>query len=135
MWDNLKKMFGCRCHRFLVTPIVIVALLCAFAFIFSSSCKKNKECDAVITVIDGTTSAPIYGATVHMYPPPSKNPTLDIQEQSGTTDAAGTVTFTFKLPAILQADATPPSTYSLNTGGQLVKLEEGKQVSKTIKLY
>lgn len=107
----------------------------AFAFVFSSSCKKNKDCDAVITVIDGTNSAPIYGATVHLYPPPSQNPTLDIQEQTGITDAAGTVTFTFKLPAILQADATPPSTLSLKPGGQLVKLEEGKQVSKTIKLY
>lgn len=89
----------------------------------------------MMTVVDGANSAPIYGATVHMYPPPSQSPTLDIQEQTGITDAAGTVSFTFKLPAILQADATPPSTYSLNTGGALVKLEEGKSVSKTIKVY
>lgn len=118
-------------HKILLPLFFIVA----FAFIFSSSCKRNKECDVVITVTDGANSVPVYGATVHMYPPPSQNPTLDIQEQTAITDASGMATLTFKLPAILQADVTPPSTYSLNTGGALVKLEEGKQVSKTIKLY
>jgi len=107
----------------------------AFAFIFSSSCKRNKDCDVVITIIDGTNDAPVYGATVHMFPPPSQKPPLDIQDQTSITDASGMATFTFKLPAILQADVTPPTTYTLNSGGALVKLEEGKQVSKTIKLY
>ena len=118
-------------HKILLPLFFIVA----FAFIFSSSCKKNKDCDAVITVLNGTTGARIYGATVHMYPPPSQNPTLDMQNQTGITDAAGTVSFTFKLPAILQADGTAPSSYNLKVGGALVKLEEGKSVSKTIKLY
>lgn len=88
----------------------------------------------MINVIDGVSQAPVFGATVHMYPPPS-SANLQIQDQTGVTDASGTVTFTFKLPAILQADITPPSSSTLNSGGALVKLEEGKQVSKTIKLY
>ena len=118
-------------HKILLPLFCIVA----FTYIFSSSCKKDKKCYASITVIDGVTEAPVYGATVHMYPPPNQNPTLTIQEQTGTTDGSGVVTFTFKLPAILQTDATPPSLSGLNSGGALVKLEEGKQVSKTIKLY
>ena len=106
----------------------------AFAFVFSSSCKRNKDCDVVLNITDGSNSAPVFGATVHMYPPPN-SANLQIQDQTGVTDAAGMVTFTFKLPAILQADVTPPASSSLNNGGALVKLEEGKQVTKTIKLY
>jgi len=117
----------------ILLPLLFIV---ACAFIFSSSCKRNKECTVVITVADGiNNSSPVYGATVHMYPPPSQSPTLDIQEQTGITDASGNVTMTFKLPAILQADVTPPSSSTLNTGGALVKLEEGKSVSKTIKIY
>ena len=117
-------------HSFLFLPVVAVAL----AAVFSSSCHRNKDCDVVINVIDGVSQAPVFGATVHMYPPPT-SANLQPQDQTGVTDATGTVTFTFKLPAILQTDVTPPSTAGLNSGGALVKLEEGKQVSKTIKLY
>ena len=106
----------------------------AFAFVFSFSCKRNKDCDVVLNIIDGVTSAPVANCTVHMYPPPTSS-NLSIQDQTGVTDASGSVTFTFKLPAILQADCTPPTTSTLNSGGALVKLEEGKQVIKTIKLY
>ncbi|MEK6616294.1 MAG: hypothetical protein AABZ32_09320 [Bacteroidota bacterium] len=126
-------MLTSRYHKF----ILIFAFLFAGVFFFSSSCKRNKDCDAVINVVDGNTNTPVFGATVHMYPPPSPNPnpTLDIQDQTEVTDAEGAVTFTFKLPAILQADITPLTTSTLNSGGALVKLEEGKQVSKTIKIY
>ncbi|MBI3502172.1 MAG: hypothetical protein HY063_10280 [Bacteroidetes bacterium] len=99
------------------------------------SCKKNKDCDVVINIVNGTTSVPVPGATIHMYPPPGTNGNLQIQDQTGATDASGTANFTFKLPAILQADVTPPAVLGLNSGGGLVKLEAGHQVSKTIKIY
>lgn len=93
----------------------------------------------VINVVDGNTSSPVASATVHMYispnSPPATNGNLTIQDQTGVTDGSGSVTFTFKLPAILQATVTPVATSTLTPGGALVKLEEGKQVSKTIKLY
>lgn len=121
--------------------LFFVLLLCA-GNMFSPSCKKNKDCDVTITVQDGTGSlaVPVAYATVHLYPPPSSPPpqgsnNLEGQDQTGITDGAGSVSFTFKLPAILQADVTPPITSTLNPGSALVKLEEGKEVSKTIKLY
>src|ERR1051326_4501699 len=113
----------------LYLPVFILATVAIF-----SSCHRNKSCDVVINVIDGNTSAPIPNCTVHMYPPPA-SANLSIQDQTGATDASGSVSFTFKLPAILQADVTPPATATVTAGGALVKLEEGKQVSKTIKLY
>lgn len=66
-----------------------------------------------------------------MYPPPS-SANLSIQDQTSTTDGSGSVSFTFKLPAILQADVNG---HNKGMGGALVKLEAGKQVSKTIKVY
>jgi hypothetical protein len=111
----------------------LLFLFLAFAFAFSSSCKRNKDSDVVITVVDGTSGAPVAGATVHLYIPPNTSGNLQQQDQTGVTDGAGTVSFTFKLPAILQADVTPPAPYA--PASALVKLEEGKQVSKTIKVY
>lgn len=110
-----------------------VFLIFVFAFASLPACKRNKDCDVVITVVDGNTNAPVVGATVHLYIPPNTGGNLQQQDQTGITDGAGTVSFTFKLPAILQADVTPPAPYAPNSA--LIKLEEGKQVSKTIKVY
>ena len=108
------------------------ALLFTLVSIVTSSCRRNKDCDVVINVVDGNTNTPVIGAAVYMYPPPS-NSTLTIQKQSSTTDAAGIAKFTFTLPAILQTDVAPPT--PLGPGSALVQLEEGKEVSKTIKVY
>ena len=115
------------------TYILLSSFACivAFALVFSSSCKRNKECDAVINVVDDSTGNPISGAYIHIYPPPT-SANLAIQDQAGSTDASGSATFHFKLPAILQADITD---IGRGPGSALVKLEEGKQVSKTIKCY
>ena len=115
-------------------PVFVV--LFAAGIVFSTSCHRNKDCDLVINVVDDSTNAPIAGATVHMYIPPNAPPgtgsNLTQQEQTGSTDGSGSVSFTFKLPAILQADV---NAYTRGSGGALVKLEEGRQVSKTIKVY
>lgn len=111
-------------------------LIFPLVFVSFSSCHRNKDCDLVLTVLDGTTNGPVVGATVHLYPNQTSttNSTLQIQDQTSTTDAAGVATFTFKLPAILSADITPPSPYTAPPT-TLVKLEEGRSVSKSIKCY
>lgn len=116
------------------SPLFSFAFLFAIVFIFSSSCRRNKDCDLVLTIVDAVTSGPVVGATVHVYPKASTGGNLQIQDQTTTTDGAGVATFTFKLPAILEASVTPPSPY-VAPAPTLVKLEEGRSVSKAIKVY
>lgn len=118
-----------------LSPLFSFSLLFALVFIFSSSCRRNKDCDLVLTIQDGVTNGPVVGATVSIAPNQTgATGTLQIQVQSTTTDGAGVATFTFKLPAILSATVTPPSPY-LAPAPTLVKLEEGRSVSKSIKVY
>ena len=116
-------------HRLLFS----IALLWVIGVALFSSCKKDKDCELTITVLDGNTNDPIEGAEVWVHPNQAAG-NLQIQDQKGTTDIEGLVTFTFKLPAILQADVTPPSQYTVPPA-KLVKLEEGKSVSYEIKCY
>jgi hypothetical protein len=115
-------------------PIYAFALLFSLVFIFSSSCRRNKDCDLVITLQDAVTNGPVVGATVWVHPKASTGGNLQIQDQTTTTDGAGVATFTFKLPAILEAEVTPPAPY-VAPAPTLVKLEEGRSVSKAIKVY
>lgn len=116
-----------------------------FNFLFIS-CKKNTECKANILVVDqggvGVSEADVLlyavvktsnGSTV----------TADLKA-SGKTDGGGNISFTFKLPAIYDIAAskvvqTPSSTTNGTimvtqtlTGTGIIKLEEGKGVSKTV---
>ena len=125
MKNNYHKLF-----------LAFTLLFAVSIIFFSSSCQKNKDCKATVTILDAT-STPVSGATVTVGPSktaPQGN--LSIQTQSGVTDGSGSVTFTFKLPAILDAVVTPPSTHTCGTSGctGLVKLEEGKSVTKTINI-
>ncbi len=103
-------------------------LLLGLVFTFSSSCRRNKDCDLVINVVD-IAGAPLGNAEVHVYP---KNGNLQIQDQTSVTGSDGVATFTFKLPAILQCDVTPDPSSGLGMTSNPVKLEEGKSVSKKI---
>ncbi len=117
------------------SPLFSFALLFSVVFIFSSSCRRNKDCDLVLTIQDGVTNGPVVGASIQIAPNQTgANGNLQIQVQSSTTDAAGVATFTFKLPAILSATVTPPAPYTA-PAPTLVKLEEGRSVSKAIKVY
>ena len=109
-------------------------LLFAMVSVLTPSCRRNKDCDVTITVIDGNTNKAVVGATVHMYPSPA-GANLDIQKQSSTTDPAGMAKFTFTLPAILETKVLPPTSTGLGTATASVRLEEGKEVSKTIKVF
>ena len=105
-------------------------------FVFFSSCHRNKDCDLILNIEDGTNGGPVVGATVDVAPNQTSttNGTLQIQVQSSTTDASGVATFTFKLPAILSVTVTPPSPLVIPPA-TLVKLEEGRSVTKAIKCY
>jgi len=110
------------------------ALLFALVYTFSTSCRRNKDCDLIIHVQNGNTGGPVVGATVWVHPKASTGGNLTIQDQSSTTDNAGVATFTFELPALLDADISNVSPLS-NPPPTACKLEEGKSVSKTIKVY
>ena len=113
---------------------VALLLLSTLFFSMFSSCRRNKNCDLIVNVVNGNTNGPVVGATVHIYPNQTNTSgNLKIQDQTATTDASGVARFTFKLPAILSADITPPTPLnpSLN---KLVKLEEGKSVSVSFKV-
>lgn len=115
----------------ILTQFLCFALLLAFVF---SSCRRNKDCDVVINIQDGVSNSPVSGAIVSVHPKSTTGGTLQTQTQTSTTDAGGTVTFTFELPAILEVDVAPPSPYTAPSS-TLIKLEEGRSVNKTIKVY
>ena len=121
------------------TKLFCTLLLTVSVAVSFFSCGKNKKSELKITVVDGVTNSPISGASVHVYPPPTANSALNTnlngQDQTSITDASGHASFTFKLPAILQTDVTPPAALGLNIGGTLVTLEEGQTTSTVIKLY
>lgn len=111
-----------------------LALFFSLVILSSLSCRRNKDCELIINVKDGKTGDAVGSASVHVYPSqtgPSGN--LKDQDQTSTTDAAGVCSFVFKLPAILQAEVTPPAPFGKATAP--VKLEEGKSTSYTIKVY
>ncbi len=112
--------------------LILSALSLALVFVFSSSCRRNKDCDLVVTVVDAGTNGPIVGALIEIAPnQTSSNGNLQSQIQTANTDNAGVATFTFKLPAILSATVT--NTGSVNAPNPtLIKLEEGRSVSKKI---
>ena len=123
-----------RTHYILSATIGVITLLAVVCYF--SACKRNKDCKATITIVDATTGAPVLGAVVTMAPSQAAaQGNLSIQTQTATTDGSGSVTFTFKLPAILQANTSPPSPYTACVNcPRLVQLEEGKSVSATLKV-
>lgn len=110
--------------------IFLLALVILYA---TPYCKRNKDCDAIITVVDAVNNAPVSGASVHIYPDPASGGNLTIQDQTEITEGNREARFTFKLPAILKVDVDPKSPY-LKPAPRLIKLEEGKSTPLTIKL-
>lgn len=103
-----------------------------------TSCKKEKDIVAIITVKDSSGNL-VSGATVTLYPAPVHSQTSgDLPNSSLTksnvTDANGKVQFTYELEAILNVEATKtilPNTY---TGKNIIRLLKGKTVEKTIEI-
>ena len=114
--------------------VFLFSSLFAIVLFFSSSCKRNEDCDLIITLESDSTGGPVVGATIVVQPDPTSGGNLKIQTQTSSSDGSGVARFTFKLPAMLQVVVTPPLPYAA-PNPPLVKLEAGRSVSKLIKIY
>ena len=130
----------------------IVSLLAmGVVLMFSSSCNKPKPCKAIITVKDTTGAIAQAGVLVKLYATvtTATGTVIGDLKDSASTDGSGQVTFTLKLPAIMDIMAkkpnctiTPPSVSSTGTyipgkycqGKGIIKFEEGKTNEKTVLL-
>ena len=107
----------------------------AFGFItlvFNSSCQKNTDCKLIITTHDALGNA-VSGATVKLYAnvKTSSGATVEADlKAEGQSDGGGSSSYTFKLPAILDIKATSSGL----SGVGIIKLEEGKTVTKDVVL-
>jgi hypothetical protein len=114
----------------------IGCVILSFVLVLNSSCEKQTDCKANITVTDSTGGGAgnipvLLFATVKTAN--NNTVTADLKAE-GVTDGSGQVSFTFKLPAIydIRATKTVGSKTLVATG--IIKLEEGKGVDKTVNL-
>ncbi len=119
----MKKIITISCFS--------LPFLALFAILGSQTgCQKQTtNCTAVITV-DSAGGLPVSGATVKLYP--SKG-NLAEAEATGTTNAAGSVTFTINLPAILNIAATKElSATDTLKGSGVIQLQIGQTETTTV---
>lgn len=108
-------------------------LACLFT---NLSCAKDTDCIATIRCVRDSSQAPVNNAAVMLYAVVKTQTstvtyTADLKA-NGNTDASGEVKFTFKLPAIYDIRATVTEASRTYTGVSIIKLEEGKNVEKTV---
>lgn len=117
--------------------VLVIAGLFTFACLFVNlSCAKDTDCRATIRCLKDSSQAPVSNAAVMLYAVVKTQTstvtyTADLKA-NGTTDASGEVKFTFKLPAIYDIRATYTEASRTYTGASIIKLEEGKNVEKTV---
>lgn len=107
----------------------------AFSMILftTTSCDKNTDCKATITVVDSTGF--VGNARVKLFAnvkSSSGQTFVGDVKADGVTDDAGTVKFTFKLPAIFDISAVRVVGTKTLTGTAIIKLEEGKGIDKQV---
>ncbi len=123
-------------------PLLLIfsGLLAGTLLITNSSCQKQTDCKATVNCTDSLGNA-VANANIVLYAP-VKNPndpkgiatyTGDVKA-TGTTDAGGQVQFNFKLPAIFDIKATMVVGTRTLSGASIIKLEEGKNVNKTVSI-
>lgn len=126
-----------------VLSFVALILVVLMTGVFTNSCNKPKPCKGSITVYDSAGNFQQEGVVIKLYSnvttPSGGTATADLKWE-GVTDSYGTVSFTFKLPAIMDIKAerpncTPnPATSKYCTGTGIIKLEEGKTIEKKVRL-
>lgn len=113
-------------NRFLKKAVFpVVAIFALLYLVSSSSCKKETDCTAIITVLD-TVGAPLSGAKIRLY---SSLPKANLQDQTLTSDSKGEATFVFKYEAILDIEVIHDS---LGVAEGVVKLVEGETVREKV---
>ncbi len=96
----------------------------------STSCEKNTDCKLIIKTQRENGNI-VSGANVKLYAnvKTSSGSTVEADlKAEGVSDGSGSVSFTFKLPAILDIKAVSDTL----EGVGIIKLEEGKTVDKTV---
>lgn len=99
------------------------------------SCNKNTDCKVNVKCVNSSTGAAVSGANVKLFANVKTASGGTVQadvKAEGTTDSYGVVSFTFKLPAIFNIQATKTSDSLIGTA--LVTLEEGKTVESTVQM-
>ncbi len=118
----MKKIIRFSC--FSISFVAAIAVLSS-----QTACQKQStNCSAVITTTDST-STPIPGVFVKLYAPHST------AGDSGTTNAAGTISFTFNLPAIYRISARKiVSKGDTINGTGIIQLQVGQTESTSVVL-
>ncbi len=120
-------------YNYILKSFSTLLVIGLFAIVFiTPSCKKITDCIAIIHVID-TAGKPVSGVTVTLYK-------TNVTQYNGVTanvsdvkitDASGTSTHTFALPAVLDITAAITG----RTGKGVVRLQEGETVEQTVRIY
>jgi hypothetical protein len=117
--------------------LLFSGFLICFSVFTGTSCQKETDCKAVVKCTDSIGNA-LPNVSIHLYaqvkdpndPAGVSTQTADVKAD-GTTDGGGEVKFTFKLPAIYDIKGSIVIGTKTYTGTSIIKLEEGKTVSKT----
>ncbi len=112
--------------------LIASTLSIVFLIGLRTSCQKNTDCKLIITTVDSVGNS-LANASVKLYAnvKTSTGSTVEADlKAEGVSDGAGTSSYTFKLPAILDVKGILGN----KSGVGIVKLEEGKTVEKTIKV-
>ena len=108
-------------------------LLLAITVVFAStSCKKTKPCEAIVTVMDPL-GLPVAGARVILRQDSVINPTTGIRADilaDGITAGNGEVHFEIKLEAVLNLEVS----LDLLSAKDYIRLEQSELVRKTVVL-
>ena len=118
--------------------LLFSGFLISFFVFTNSSCQKETDCKAVVKCVDSIGNV-VPNANIFLYaqvkdpsdPKGVATQTADVKA-NGTTDGGGEVKFTFKLPAIYDVKGSVLMGTKTYTGITIIKLEEGKTVSKTV---
>jgi Ethanolamine utilization protein EutJ (predicted chaperonin) len=109
-------------------PILAAGLLFLLALTVTG-CKKDTQCDAIITVLD-TNGVPVAGALIKLTAVGQNGPGDVVDQQN--TDASGQTRHSFKLPAIFNIEATTTTPPRTNNNADVIRLEIGESVTKEV---
>jgi hypothetical protein len=119
-----------------IAILIIGFLLSGFVFNLSS-CRKETDCKALVKCVDSSGTA-VNNANIFLFAlvksADGKTTYTGDVTATGNTDGSGAVNFTFKLPAIYDIRATLVAGTRTLSGLSIIKLEEGKTISKTVSI-
>ncbi len=113
----------------LIIPSLVLG---AFVMLFNNACQKSTDCKLTIKTVDAAGN-PVSAAAVKLYANVKTTSGATVEadlKAEGVSDASGSSSYTFKLPAILDIKAV----HDTIEGVGIIKLEEGKSVEKVVTL-